>query len=384
MRDLSRESTRDQVPQLVLDEALRLLGASSGWLWLVDRRQDALRLVASGGLPEEAREKVRSLSLAAPFIAARVARTGEPREITRAEATSDDGALLGDFGPRSRDARVLAYPLVARDGVIGVLAINGPIGDRSDALTRQLIRIIVEVAAQALGEDLARTQPNPPPAEFGTIDEWITLVSHDLRTSLGTIIGRASIIAARGDAASAEHARVILQSAWRTTNLVQDLSDACHLAAGRPILHRSTADLVAIAREVAREAIPHEDLERIRIVARGPIRLKVDRNRIGRVLLNLLINAVKYSAPGSPITVTIARRAKEAVVSVADQGIGIPSDDLPHVFEKSYRGKAAEQVAGLGLGLYISRLLVEAHGGTIGATSRVGEGSTFIFRLPIL
>jgi signal transduction histidine kinase len=109
----------------------------------------------------------------------------------------------------------------------------------------------------------------------------------------------------------------------------------------------------------------------------------VDAAQIERVITNLLTNALKFSAPGSPVVVGFDRDGNRAQVSIADQGSGIDPADLPHVFEKHYRARTRGTVEGSGLGLYISWLIVEAHGGQLWAESRVGMGSRFTFTLPM-
>jgi signal transduction histidine kinase len=108
-----------------------------------------------------------------------------------------------------------------------------------------------------------------------------------------------------------------------------------------------------------------------------------DPDRLERILMNLLTNALKYSAPGTPVTVALARRDGQVVTAVSDQGPGIPPDELPHLFERYYRARETrERKEGLGLGLYITKGLVEAHGGRLWVESQVGKGSTFSFSLP--
>lgn len=116
----------------------------------------------------------------------------------------------------------------------------------------------------------------------------------------------------------------------------------------------------------------------------GPLTVLADRERLGQVLANLLTNAVKYSADGAEIVLRLARGAGEARIAVIDQGAGIPSEALPHVFDRFYRvAGTAGRARGLGLGLYISRRIVEAHGGRSGVESEVGHGSTFTVALPV-
>jgi len=109
-----------------------------------------------------------------------------------------------------------------------------------------------------------------------------------------------------------------------------------------------------------------------------------DPNRLERMLGNLLSNAIKYSGTGAEITVRVRERGGEAIVTVSDRGPGIDPKDLPHLFERGYRAARDESTEGLGLGLYITRLLVEAHGGRIWVDSEVGRGSSFNFTLPLV
>jgi signal transduction histidine kinase len=110
----------------------------------------------------------------------------------------------------------------------------------------------------------------------------------------------------------------------------------------------------------------------------------VDIERFERATINLITNALKYSPPESTVVVRVSRSNEEALVSVHDQGWGIPADELPYVFDRFYRAKTGKKVGeGLGLGLYIARLIAEAHGGRIWVESEVGKGSTFVFSLPL-
>ena len=110
-----------------------------------------------------------------------------------------------------------------------------------------------------------------------------------------------------------------------------------------------------------------------------------DRDRLEQVLNNLIGNAIKYSPEGGQITVTTEHDGSDLIVSVLDEGIGIAERDQEHLFERFYRGSIEGQsVKGLGLGLYVTRRIIEAHGGSISVTSRPGEGSAFTFSLPLL
>jgi signal transduction histidine kinase len=147
----------------------------------------------------------------------------------------------------------------------------------------------------------------------------------------------------------------------------------------------SQTDLVALVQETVRE---HELVARTRqflFDSEVPtLEAAVDETRVYRVLANLLTNAIKYSPQGGPIHVTIKPDGPFAVITVRDEGVGIPGDDLPHIFDQFHRGaNVIGRFQGNGLGLASARQLVELHGGTISAASENGRGSTFTVRLPL-
>jgi two-component system phosphate regulon sensor histidine kinase PhoR len=111
--------------------------------------------------------------------------------------------------------------------------------------------------------------------------------------------------------------------------------------------------------------------------------VEADPNRLERILGNLLSNALKYSDPGTEVLVSARNTDGEVTISVVDQGRGIAPEDLPRIFGRFYRSITARKAEGLGLGLHITRLLVEAHGGRIWAESELGKGSSFSFTLPM-
>lgn len=168
--------------------------------------------------------------------------------------------------------------------------------------------------------------------------------------------------------------------------LLGTLVDASGMALGALVLHPTSVDLVALIREIVAHADP-EIARRLglEVPAEVPMAGQWDAGRITQVLNNLLSNAAKYSPPDSPITVTLEPGAEVVVVSVRDEGIGIPPDDLPRLFRRYARAHnaVAQNIDGLGLGLYLCRGIVEAHGGRIWATSPgTNQGTSILVQLP--
>lgn len=220
---------------------------------------------------------------------------------------------------------------------------------------------------------------------------YVLGVSHGLRTPLTVIQGQAQMVL-RGleragvDGRLQRSAMEIFGSAQRMGVQLRDLVDLMHAESGQPLnLNRVPVDPgVFLAKLVDRfsRALP---LERVRVEGlEGIPRVMADPDRLERILLNLLSNALRHSGPDSEVTVKLSRRDGEVVGSVIDRGTGIPPEELPHLFDPYRRAQLAQgSPATLGLGLYLTRTLVEAHGGRIWVESELGKGSTFTFTLPV-
>ena len=218
-------------------------------------------------------------------------------------------------------------------------------------------------------------------------EEYLGLISHDLRNPLngvvlGTQVARRSLLK-KGLTAEAEDLDAVLVSARRMDTLIGELLETARLEAGRIDLVRRSVDLADWATRTAARVATPEVRDRVTVLpAKGPVSVLADPGRLDRVLENLLTNALKYSGE-APVTVSVTRQGDEGVVSVSDQGIGVPEEELSRLFQRFYRASTRGRVNGTGLGLYNARLLVEAHGGRIWAESEVGHGSRFSFALPL-
>lgn len=225
----------------------------------------------------------------------------------------------------------------------------------------------------------------------------VAMVSHDLRNPLFLVKGTVELLRqqlASGGSTSLERIAQDLQRVERAANhmdrVVDDLMDLVQLQNGQQLkLETAPTDLVALVKRVVDAYAFRTDAHRLEI--RSQVMRLVgdcDERRIERVLGNLLDNAIKYSAGGGDIVVSIAREDRLgvpwAVLSIADAGIGIEDDDLPHIFERFYRGQAiAGVIPGSGVGLAGVRYSVERHGGHVEVDSQPGEGATFTVYLPL-
>jgi signal transduction histidine kinase len=225
---------------------------------------------------------------------------------------------------------------------------------------------------------------------IATRDEFLSLVSHDLRNILGSVIGFAELVET---AVSKEdhvekvlaHARRIQRAGARMDRLIGDLVDVASIEAGRLAVSRENADPALVVTEVV-------DTFQAQAAARG-ISLRADRvpssllpcfdpARILQVLTNLITNALKFTPKDGKVVVHVERIGDEIRFDVSDTGVGIPADKLEAVFERFLQVTENDR-RGMGLGLYISKCIVEGHGGRIWAESTPGKGSTFCFTLPL-
>jgi signal transduction histidine kinase len=223
-------------------------------------------------------------------------------------------------------------------------------------------------------------------------DEFTQLASHELRTPLTSIMGYLGIVLDGdvGDLAPQQRhfLEVVERNTGRLLRLVGDLLVVARADAGRLGLEMAPLDLGELAAECAQSAGPAAAGRGVALeveVEVEPLVVSGDRGRLAEVVDNLVSNALKFTDPCGRSWVRARREGGDAVLEVADSGMGIAAAEHEHLFERFYRTEAALQAAipGSGLGLAISRMIVEAHGGTIGVASEEGRGATFIVRLPL-
>lgn len=221
-------------------------------------------------------------------------------------------------------------------------------------------------------------------------DEFISLASHELKTPISVLKLQSQLIArdlsAPGNLEKEKAAKLIGvfdRQVGRLTELVETMLDVSMVSAGRLVLDPREIDLVALVKDsVALQTAPGRTSAEISIRAPERLQVKADASRLKQVIENLLSNAIKYGG-GKPIEVEVRSQGADAVVQVRDHGIGIADDAKARIFDRFERAISNQNITGLGLGLYISKQIVEGHGGRISVASRIGEGSTFKIELPL-
>ncbi len=298
---------------------------------------------------------------------------------------------------------VMVLPLIARDRTLGVMWLSdSTVGRRFTELEIEEANLISGQAAIAMDNAMlfkqlsqANRQLEESYERLKSLDnvkmEFFALLSHELRTPLTTIKGYADLLqdGVLGPLNDEQRDKLLKISAGvdRLTKIVDNLSDLSSIASRRytmDILPVSLKDLIS---EVARGIAFLAERKGIRLSWDVPADLPmvyVDRARISQVILNIVNNAIKYTPPGGRITIRAKDERDHVLVSVHDTGIGIAKKDLENIFSGFYHAgyKLSYEYKGAGLGLALSKGIIESHGGRIWAESEVGKGSTFYFTLP--
>jgi signal transduction histidine kinase len=274
-------------------------------------------------------------------------------------------------------AALLCAPTRVRGTTTGLLLVwtDGSPADLEEH--RRLLAIAATSAALAL--DVARREAR---------EEFLAMLRHDINNPVTTALGYSEILLdhlrAVGADALASLAASVLESLKTVADLVSNQLDMATIDRGAPALEPHVFDLRALTADVVDRFRPSALAKGIGLTFTGEsVPLLGDRRQLDRVLTNLLSNAVKYTPPGGHIGVTLTAGADGVTLAVADTGYGLTAEQVDRLFTKYARFHRALGIPGTGLGLYLSKAIVEAHGGTLAAASAPGRGSTFTMWLPV-
>jgi len=343
---------------------------------LVDRKSGQLHFEAATGA-----QGYRMRSIVVPMegsVAGWVVQNGKPLVV--ADVRTDPRFYhKADEQSTYTTRSILAVPLIARGNVIGVLeTVNKKSGDEFTEEDTELLTVLGDQAAVAVQNALLFQQ-----------SDLIAEIVHEMRTPLTAIISYADLIQWPNTTPAQCHqfADIIQHEAERINEMASNFLDLARLESGRAYLATARVDLITVIHMAVNVLTPQADAKQIGLLVGVPDALPPvagDAQRLHQVMLNLVGNAVKYCRPGDNITVTAEGEEDHLTVSVADTGPGIPAETLPHIFERFYRVPSTEgQAPGAGLGLAITRKIIEAHGGEITVSSEEGHGTIFTFTLPV-
>jgi signal transduction histidine kinase len=295
-------------------------------------------------------------------------------------------AVLGAMVLRRRLEERVGRPMTALadaarafgDGDLGQrVSVRGGVGE-------------VEVAADAFDDMAARIEEMV--LRLRELDElkshFVASVSHELRTPLTSVSGFVGVLLEPGGEPLSDGQREMLAIVKRNAGyleaLIDDLLLLARLESGQMTLELRDVDVAELLEELCAELQPavHERAIALDVEADGRPVVAADRARLRQTFVNLVGNAIKFSPPAGRVAVRALSEGEEAVVEICDEGPGIPEDELPRLCERFFRASTAVGVKGTGLGLTISREIVELHGGRLEVRSTLGEGSTFRVHLP--
>jgi two-component system sensor histidine kinase KdpD len=283
-------------------------------------------------------------------------------------------------------------PLRTARGVLGVIGVaRGESSARMTPSQRRLFDTFASLAATALERAQLADEAEHARVVKATEDlqnALLNSISHDLRTPLVSITGALTYLQEDGSGLNDETRASLLENAREETErlnrLVGNLLDMTRLEAGALHLMREPSDLQDAIGSALEQLDRRLQGRQVRVDVADDVPLvPVDFSLLVQVLVNLIDNALKYSPRETPIDLRVRGMPTQVQVQVMDRGVGIPSDDLPRVFDKFYRVEHPQMVSGTGMGLAICKGIIEAHGGTITAENRLGGGTLITFTLPL-
>jgi len=332
--------------------------------------------------------KEDALTRATPVML--VTSLGEPLDVVRALAAGADNFVSKPYDEAQllrRLARTVATHATADSARITVGNETFDIATDRGRMLEVLVSALEDARVRNAELEASRAELAAASARR---DEVLHVVSHELRGPLGVMVMAADVFGmeARAGATPAKQqtfAARVARQAQRMLTIVDDLLDITRIDAGELRVEPRDADLVEVVRDAIERIRPSLEKHTIELTAPPKLKASIDVDRIEQVIANFLTNAVKYSPAGGPITVAIREEPDaRARVSVTDRGIGIDPKAIPRLFERYFRAPGSEKAAkGIGLGLYVTKRLIEAHRGSVSVDSVVGQGTTFSFTLPL-
>jgi len=290
----------------------------------------------------------------------------------------------------------VALPLITKGEVIGTLGLGK--GRAEEPFARsdlELLSVLASQAAAAIQNARLFSRIRSAYEQLKELDrmksEFLSTVSHELRAPLHSIGGFMQLLLddkVEDRATQREALETVARQTERLTRLINNLLDVSRMESGWLKLEKGPVQIRDVVREVVAEVRPMAEGRQIALADDTAPELPIvfaDHERLAQVIRNLMHNAIKFTPSGGRIVISAAESEGNLVISVEDDGAGISGEAMPHLFERFYQADSSDtrRAGGTGLGLYICRQIVIAHGGSIWAESEVGKGSTFHLGVPI-
>ena len=384
-KDIAGNLDFDKILQRITDATTTITGAAFGAFFYntADESGESFMLCTSSGAPKEAVEK---LSLPGTGL---FNETFSGKSVVRIDDITRD-TRYGKNAPHKdipvEDLPVVSYlalPVIGADGnVLGVLFLGHPDPGVFTSAHEDLVTNIANQVSVALENSRLFTEVKNLSAKK---DEFIALASHELKTPITTIKGYLQILQKNEND---KIARLFLDKSLRQVNkltsLISDLFDASKIEAGKLNLNYEVFDLSKLVLDITEtfhysagtHKIILDDVER-------PFLVEADKQRIEQVIINLFTNAIKYSPNADKVFVSLSTAGNSVQLTVKDEGIGLTSDQQKQIFTRFFRVDGNSNISGLGLGLYLSKEIVDRHNGILSVKSEPAKGSKFSFTIPL-
>lgn len=374
-RQLSATLQPEELVRAIVRSAAELTNSEQGALARYDAQTEALGLIFAPWLPNERREAI-SLPLDANPIG---------------QAYRSLWPVLGEAQPELEARSILAVPMVVGGIAMGVLC---AVNKRDEAYDKEDVLVMESLAAQAAialenAEMLEQArQSYTTMAELDKMrNDFIAITSHELRIPLGLVLGHASFLKEILDGEAKEQSETIEKAALRLKQIVEDLSKIELAQSGTAVLRTQYYDVAAQLRSLVEAHQARAEDAGIQLSSQipgDPVYITADANKLFVAVDHLLKNALSFTNAGGVVQLSLLEHADTVEIQVADSGVGIPANDLPRVFDRFFQVEdhMTRRHGGMGLGLTITRTLVELQGGSVSAESMEGQGSRFTIHLP--
>jgi signal transduction histidine kinase len=393
---LSRAVSLPEIAHIAVEKACAAVDAKRAALWLADEAATTLCLTSESGIPELSVHRFQRLTLDGSQDMPGVTTFRQARPIwieSRADFAAAYPHLVVALPASAEDYALACLPVLAAGAPIGCLSLTFDEAHEFDPEERVLHSVIAEACAQALERgrlfESERRRRLQAEGAIRAREEILAVVSHDLRNPLGAVLAASAnlLSAAASDGANKRvrvNAERIQRNATRMVRFIDDLVDFGSIQAGQLQLAVRPCDVGEVLSATLETFKPLADERAIHLATEmepGLPGLSCDLDRVVQALSNLLSNALKFTPGGGVVAIEVGGGPKEVVFHVRDTGPGIDPEDLPHLFERYFRGRDTPY-KGTGLGLTIAKGIVDAHRGRLWVESQRGTGARFSFTLP--
>ncbi|MHC5614409.1 MAG: AAA family ATPase [Nostoc sp.] len=393
---LSESLTPAQVSEVIAEQSMAALGASSALVALVNESKTELEIVRAVGFSPDLVDAWRNFSIDSSSPLAEAVRTGKPIWAEPIQNRVARYPHLTQMYAQYDFEAWITIPLMVEGWAVGGISLGFAHFQELSGEDQAFILAVAQQCAQAIARahlyEAERRARNAAESANRIKDEFLAVLSHELRTPLNPILGWAKLMRSRKlDKATSDRAlETIERNAKLQTQLIEDLLDVSRILQGKLNLNFESINLLSVieaAIETVRLSAQAKSIQIQTIFESGVAQVLGDANRLQQVIWNILSNAIKFTPTGGEVKIKLEEVDSQVQICVTDTGKGIVPEFLPYVFDyfRQADGATTRKFGGLGLGLAIVRHLVELHGGTVQAESLgEGKGAIFTVKLPCL